>query len=336
MLQHALRSTSILPSFRLTILVVELLGGLNVLAQEPVNQPVLESRLHRVAPQTPSDLRLLFQYTGQPLPLVSAHRGGAGPGLPENCIATFEATLARTFSMLEIDPRLTKDGEIVLHHDPTLDRTTTGSGLLADKTLAELRELRLKDSAGNVTQYQMPTLDEVFTWARGKTILVIDHKDLPFQATVEKVRQHNAESYSMLIVSRLDDVVACYATNHELMMEVMIPDHKRIAEFDKCGVPWENVVAFVGHIPPEDAALYQAIHARSASCMIGTSRNLDRTFETRFSVDRGTLEADYRELLHRGADIIESDIPREVGSLLYEGKEASTEKLQSYFSHSQP
>jgi glycerophosphoryl diester phosphodiesterase len=321
--------------FRQWILIsVVLFGGLSALAQDPIAQPELELGLHRVIPRTPADLRLLFKYTGQPLPLVSAHRGGAGPELPENCLATFEHTLARTFSMLEVDPRLTKDGEIVVHHDATLDRTTTGKGLLANKTLAELKKLRLKDEDGNVTDYQIPTLDEVLTWARGKTILVLDHKDVPFKTTIEKVRQHNAESYAMLIVSRLEEVVSCYAANPDLMMEVMIPDHKRIVEFDKCGVPWENIIAFVGHIPPEDKSLYKAIHDRSASCMIGTSRNLDRTFDERFTVDRRSLEDDYRELLQRGADIIETDLPREVGPLLFVGQEAPTDKLRSYFTRS--
>ena len=59
-------------------------------------------------------------------------------GYPENCIATFEHTLQHTFSILEIDLQFTKDGQIVLHHDPTLDRTTTGTGPVADHTLKEL------------------------------------------------------------------------------------------------------------------------------------------------------------------------------------------------------
>lgn len=99
--------------------------------------------------QTPQGSRDLFKPTGEPLPLLSAHRGGAGRGLPENCMATFEATVQRGWSLLEIDLRTSKDGVIVLMHDPTLDRTSNGTEPIKDRTLAELRELegrRARDS----------------------------------------------------------------------------------------------------------------------------------------------------------------------------------------------
>src|SRR3954466_2556286 len=92
--------------------------------------------------KTPQGLMDLLKYTGEPLPLVSGHRGGAAVGFPENCIPTFEHTLGQTFAMLEIDPRYAKDGTIVVHHDATLERTTTGKGPVTDFTLAELKQLR--------------------------------------------------------------------------------------------------------------------------------------------------------------------------------------------------
>ena len=48
------------------------------------------------------------------------------PGYPENCIETFENTLSHMPSFFEIDPQMTRDSVIVLMHDPTIDRTTTG------------------------------------------------------------------------------------------------------------------------------------------------------------------------------------------------------------------
>src|SRR5688572_20012996 len=89
---------------------------------------------HRLDPRTPEGLRELFRRTGEPLPVLSAHRGGPMKGFPENCLATFSNTLQHTFSLMEIDPRYTKDGEIVLFHDATLERTSTGRGRVADLT----------------------------------------------------------------------------------------------------------------------------------------------------------------------------------------------------------
>jgi glycerophosphoryl diester phosphodiesterase len=276
-----------------------------------------KTRFHRLDPKTPAGLREFFQHTGEPLPFVSAHRGGAAKGWPENCLPTFEETLRHSFATLEIDPRYTKDGAIVVHHDATLDRTTTGTGRVVDFTLAELRQLKLKDAEGNVTGFQMPTLGETIEWARGKTILVLDQKDVPATERARQVAKHKAEAYAMLIVSSFKDVQAVHALNSNIFMEVMIPNREKVLEFDKLGVPWRNVVAFVGHVPPEDAGLYEMIHKRGANCMIGTSRNLDRKFITRAVGDIKLLEQDYRAFLKRGADLIETDIPRELGPMLF-------------------
>jgi len=274
--------------------------------------------LHRIDPQTPQGLMDLFQPSGTPLPFVSAHRGGAQPGFPENCVPTFEHTLKHTFAILEIDPRYTKDRQIVVHHDATLDRTTTGKGKVADFTLAELKQLRLKDNNGQVTEFLVPTLDELFDWARGKTVLVLDQKDVPAVERVRQITEHKAEAFAMVIVSSFADVQACHAENPNVMMEVMIPNREKAGQFDKLGVPWRNVVAFVGHQPPEDRGLYEYIHQKGASCMIGTSRNLDRQLLTKQIADLKPLEPEYRTFLGRGADVIETDIPVQLGTLLHD------------------
>jgi glycerophosphoryl diester phosphodiesterase len=274
-------------------------------------------RLHRIAPRTPQELQALFRPSDRPLPFVSAHRGGAAAGFPENCIATFERTLASTFAILEIDPRMTKDGAIVVHHDPTLERTTTGTGRVADRTLSELKALRLKDPAGRVTEHTIPTLDEVLEWARGRTVLVLDQKDVSVEARVRMIEKHRAESYAMLIVGTFKDARACHALNTNIMMEVMIPDTRKAAEFAGTGIPWRNVVAFVGHTPPDDPDLYAMIHSHGACCMVGTSRNLDRKIETSSAEAAAQLAIEYRALFRRGADILEVDRPIDVARMLF-------------------
>jgi glycerophosphoryl diester phosphodiesterase len=308
--------TAIMPTRIIALTVLLLLPALTR-SQDKPGKSATGPAVFRIDAKTPQGLMELLRYTGEPTPMVSGHRGGAGVGFPENCIATFEHTLEHTFAMLEVDPRFTKDGAIVLHHDPSLERTTTGKGLVAEHTLAELKQLRLKDIAGNVTEHRIPTLDEALEWARGKAVLVLDQKDVPVAARVKKIEEHKAEAYAMLIVMNFKDVQACYALNPNVMMEVMIANREKAAEFDKLGVPWKNVVAFVGHIPPEDAALYEAIHAKGACCMIGTSRNLDRQVNSGKVADIKQLDAAYHAFLSRGADLIETDIPAQLGPLLY-------------------
>ncbi len=304
-------------SLWLPCLIVTLTAPSMALPQDVTSSPSPSSRLHAIDPQTPQGLRELFRYTGEPIPLVSAHRGGDQPGFPENCVATFENTLQHTFAIMEIDPRYTKDGAIVVHHDRTLERTTTGKGRIAEWTLQELKELRLKDSEGAVTEFQIPTLDEVLQWARGRTVLVVDQKDVPVEARVKKIEEQRAEAYAMLIVYSYRDARKCYELNKNIMMEVMIPNRKRFEEFDKTGVPWNNIVAFVGHTPPTDTELMKMIHAKGTCCMVGTSRNLDRQLNVNRAGGSAVIEQDYRALLQNGIDLIETDLPGHVGKMLY-------------------
>jgi glycerophosphoryl diester phosphodiesterase len=288
------------------------------------------SRLHVIKPQNPQGLRQLFRYTGESLHFVSAHRGGPQKKFPENCIATFENTLRHTFAIMEIDPRYTKDGVIVVHHDTTLERTTTGKGRVVEMTLQDLKELRLKDTEGLVTEFQIPTLDDVMQWARGKTILVLDQKDVPVEVRARKIEEHRAEAYAMLIVYSFKDARKCYELNKNIMMEVMIPNRERFYEFDETGIPWSNIIAFVGHTPPGDKELLQMIHAKGTCCMVGTSRNLDREFIVNRASGTAPVEQHYRALLQLGADLIETDLPREVGKLLYSESAIPASKSQFF------
>lgn len=280
-------------------------------------QEVSSAPLHRIHPLGAQDLQAVLGFKAQHLPFVSAHRGGPAKGFPENCIPTFENTLQHTFAMLEIDPRRTKDGAIVLLHDATLERTTTGTGGVTDFTLAELKKLRLKDTEGQATPFQIPTLDEAIEWARGKTVLVLDQKDVTPIERAQIVTLHKAEAYVMLIVSSFKDAAAVHQLNPDIMMEVMIPTVAKAGEFDRLGIPWRNIIAFVGHTPPQDMALYDFIHRKGACCMAGTSRHLDLKVIKGEVADIQELEEGYRSFLNLGADIFETDIPVLLGPMLH-------------------
>jgi glycerophosphoryl diester phosphodiesterase len=75
-----------------------------------------------------------------PRPLIYAHRGGAALR-PENTIKAFDHGLSLGADGLELDVHLSRDGEVVVHHDDTLERTTSGRGRLADYTADELARL---------------------------------------------------------------------------------------------------------------------------------------------------------------------------------------------------
>jgi glycerophosphoryl diester phosphodiesterase len=95
-----------------------------------------------------------------PATLVAAHRGGAALW-PENSLLAFRQALALGVDALEFDLHMTADGEVVVLHDPTLDRTSTARGPVRDLRLAALASVRLLTRDGTVTAEHVPTFAEV-------------------------------------------------------------------------------------------------------------------------------------------------------------------------------
>lgn len=107
-----------------------------------------------------------------PVP-VAAHRGNS-IAYPENTLPAFQSALDINADMIEFDLHMTKDGEIVVIHDHTVDRTTSGTGLVKDKTLEEIKALDAGSwKAAQFKGVQIPTFIEFLE-------LVKDNKDLLF------------------------------------------------------------------------------------------------------------------------------------------------------------
>jgi glycerophosphoryl diester phosphodiesterase len=104
---------------------------------------------------------------------VVGHRGAMGY-CPENTLASFKRGLELGADWIELDVHLSSDGELIVIHDETLDRTTNGHGLVRDYKLSELKRL---DAGGGEP---IPTLDEVLAWARAQnTVVDIEIKNAP-------------------------------------------------------------------------------------------------------------------------------------------------------------
>lgn len=104
---------------------------------------------------------------------VVCHRGD-WRGAPENSLQAYQNCIDMGADMVEIDLQMTKDSVLVIMHDRTLDRTSTGKGKISDHTLAELRSYRLKAGDGAATRHPIPTLEEVLTLCKGKILINID------------------------------------------------------------------------------------------------------------------------------------------------------------------
>jgi glycerophosphoryl diester phosphodiesterase len=109
---------------------------------------------------------------------VIAHRGDSSHA-PENTLASFERAVGPGVDYVELDIHLTKDDQVVVIHDPTVDRTTNGHGRIADMTLAQIQALDAGRwfSAGFAGE-RVPTLDQVLARMKGRLKVLIEPKEM--------------------------------------------------------------------------------------------------------------------------------------------------------------
>ncbi len=104
---------------------------------------------------------------------------------PENSLQAIQNCIDLGIDMVEIDIRETKDNYLVLMHDDTIGRTTTGRGFLKEWTLDSLKTIRLIDGLGVATEHKIPTLKEALKLAKGKILINLD-KSTTLSATNSK------------------------------------------------------------------------------------------------------------------------------------------------------
>lgn len=119
--------------------------------------------------------------------MVVAHRG-YWRSAPENSILAVKNAVNAGIEIVEVDVRKTKDGHLVVIHDKTLDRTTTGKGRIGDITLDSVKSVYLKNGVGVRTHYRVPTLEEMMTFVAGQKLLV----------NLDKCWEYLPEAYKIL------------------------------------------------------------------------------------------------------------------------------------------
>ena len=109
-------------------------------------------------------------------PLVISHRTNMGT-LPENTLAGIEGAISDGADGVEIDVRATADGALVLLHDAGLERTTDGTGSLAEHTLGDLDGVRVTPLHAYQQPQPVPTLQQALAAVAGRAVLVIEIKE---------------------------------------------------------------------------------------------------------------------------------------------------------------
>jgi len=225
-----------------------------------------------------------------------AHRGGIVRGYPENTLAAFQRAALLLVDVIEIDLRGTRDGEVVIMHDETVDRTTDGNGRVSSFTLAELK--RLDAGGGEPVPTYVEALDLI---ADTGVKLLLDVKVssvLDKRAVVRITEQHGAVLDVIVGVRTLDDLRQFQRLNPNLRTLGFVDGPEDIEEFVAAGVDiirlWPEWIEADGNL-------------------IGEVQNSGTpVWVTAGDASRDVLEG----LIHAGANGILSDFPEVMSALV--------------------
>lgn len=261
---------------------------------------------------TPSKLLQKFAYNSKDNPIISVHRGGKGVTYyPENCLETLKYVNDSIDAIYEIDVAKTKDNVLILMHDNTLSRTSTGNGSIADFTFRELQQFNLVDDFGNETNFKIPLFNDVLVWARDNdVVLTIDIKrSIDVEQVVELIRATKAQDISIIITYDLKQAERANALAPELLLSVSARNDEEFNWLLHSGIPTENMIAFTG-TRLSSKALYAKIHNYGIKTILGTLGNLDKR-----AASRG--DSLYLSWVSKGIDVIATDRPFAVANSIH-------------------
>jgi glycerophosphoryl diester phosphodiesterase len=248
--------------------------------------------------------------------LVSAHRAGPAPGLPENALETIAATLDRNpRALLEIDVQRSADGILFLFHDDRLERLTPARGTAADLRWRALARLRLKDDDGAVTRSTIPRLSDALALAvrRGAIVQLDVKRGVPFVEVVSAVRTARATRHAVVITNNDRDAAEVARLAPELMVSVGINDSGDLDRLTALGVPPAQMLAWTGTRTP-NPSLFVDLRRRGIEPMFGTLGRPGERLDDRWLADGDPSE--FADLARNGAVVIGTDRAGEIEPVL--------------------
>jgi glycerophosphoryl diester phosphodiesterase len=133
--------------------------------------------------------------------LKIGHRGAKGYA-PENTLLSFQKAIEMSVDGIELDVHLSADGEIMVIHDATIDRTTNGQGIVNSLSLRELKSFRIEK------EHEIPTLIEVLNLVNKRCLINIELKGkgtaIPVVALIEKYVLEKNWQYPHFLISSFD------------------------------------------------------------------------------------------------------------------------------------
>lgn len=233
---------------------------------------------------------------------VSAHRGGSGiKNYPENCIETFDYLFKNGIQIFEIDVAETKEGNLVLMHDNSLQRTSTGRQDVNQVNLNQIKEYFLVDDFGNKTSFKIPTFKEALKWAKDKPVyfMVDIKKGVDYNDIVREIKETAMQNQVVLVTYTLGQAKKMHQLAPDMLLSVSMRNEREFNEMMNSRIAKDKMIAFTG-TKRNDPALLKKIHQENILVIFGTLGNLDKSSAAK----NGQL---YRDLEKDGVDIFATD-----------------------------
>jgi len=250
--------------------------------------------------------------------LVAAHRCSWRTA-PENSVQALKDCIEMGVDIAEIDLKLTKDNQLIIMHDKTIDRTTDGKGKPQDYTLEEIKKFRLKAATGHPTRHAIPTFEEMLLVAKNKILVNIDKGYPYFEQAMGIVRRLNMTQQVIYNVSNdlpYDSVCAQYGKIDSLLylMVVVNPSnpntdaiiksyksHKRTIIQTVFATDTVRILARIPEIRKTNAVWFNALWPEH-----------NAGHDDDIAVEEKKPDEIWGWLIKKGANIIQTDRPKEL------------------------
>jgi glycerophosphoryl diester phosphodiesterase len=292
---------------RTSLCLVLLLLGMAVQAQEP------REKLLRIINKTNKTI------------LIAAHRGD-WRNTPENSMKALLNCIERGYDIMELDVKMTRDSQLVIMHDNTIDRTTNAKGKVSDYTLAEIRKLRLRNGLGRVTGHPIPTLEEMMLAAKDKIIINVDKGNDWLPAVLQVLQKTGTLEQSIVNVG---DNIAY----QQLIKENDISDKAILMVVADMKLP--DAAAIISSYKTRKRSIIQPIFNTDSLTNLNTLPkvsseqviwlnglwpSLNGGHDDDLAVEQADPEAAWGWLISKGASILQTDRPLELQKYLREKK----------------
>ncbi len=227
---------------------------------------------------------------------IFAHRGYSGK-YPENTMIAFKKALECGVDGIELDVQLTKDGEVVIIHDETIDRTTTGKGFVVDYTYEELEKFDASFKFKDLGFNKIPTLREYFQLVKDYDIVT----NVELKTGINEYLGIEEKVWELIKEYNLEEKVIISSFNHFSVMRM-----KDIAPQLKYGFLSEDWIIDAGKYTHSHGV--QCYHPRFNNLVPDVIKELKK-YNLEINTWTVNLEEDMRYLYSNNIDVIITNYP---------------------------